>query len=116
MAKPPRGGAPDMRKLLQQAQQMQAEMAKVQEGLASQTFEATAGGGVVTAVANGDGTLESVTIDPAVLDPEDPEMVGDLVLAAVNQALHKAQEATAAAMGNAAGLDVGGLGLGDLLG
>ena len=105
-----------MRKLLQQAQDMQAQMAKVQEGLATQTFEASAGGGVVTAVANGAGELISVTIDPAVLDPDDAEMVGDLVLAAVNQALAKAQEASNAAMGSAAGLDMGGLGLGDLLG
>ena len=103
-----------MRKLLQQAQEMQAQMAKAQEDLASQTFEATAGGGVVTAVATGDGVLSSVTIDPSVLDPDDAEMVGDLVLAAVNQALGQAQEATAAAMGGAAGLDMGGLG--DLLG
>ena len=117
MAKPPRGGMPDMRKLLAQAQQMQAEMQKAQEDLAGQTFEATAGGGVVTAVVTGDGQLVSVTFDPSVLDPDDPEMVGDLVVAATNQALAQAQEATTQAMGGAAGgLDMGGLGLGDILG
>lgn len=103
-----------MQQLLKQAQQMQAEMQKVQEALSEQRFEATAGGGVVTAVVSGDGQLVEVTFDPAVLDPEDPEMVGDLVVAAVNQALDQAQNATSAAMGSAAGLDVGGLG--DLLG
>jgi DNA-binding YbaB/EbfC family protein len=107
---------PDMQKLLKQAQQMQAEMEKVQEVLAEQRFEATSGGGVVTAVVTGDGKVAEVTIDPSVLDPEDPEIVGDLVIAAVNQALEAAQAATTAAMGGAAGLDVGGLGLGDILG
>ena len=116
MAKPPRGGMPDMRKLLEQAQQMQAGIAKAQEELQNKTFEATAGGGVVTAVVTGGGKVVEVSLDPSILDPEDPEMVGDLVVAAVNQALEQAQEATASAMDGAAGLDVGGLGLGDLLG
>ncbi|MEE8331759.1 MAG: YbaB/EbfC family nucleoid-associated protein [Acidimicrobiia bacterium] len=116
MAKPPRGGMPDMQKLLQQAQQMQADMAKAQEELEGKTFEATAGGGVVTAVVTGAGKLAEFSLDPSILDPEDPEMVGDLVVAAVNQALEQAQEATASAMDGAAGLDVGSLGLGDLLG
>lgn len=101
---------PDMQKLLQQAQQMQAEMEKVQEALAEQRFEATAGGGVVTAVVSGDGKVVEVTIDPSVLDPDDPEMTGDLVVAAINQALEQAQTATSAAMGSAAGIgDLGSL-------
>ncbi len=107
---------PDMQKLLQQAQKMQAEMQKAQEQLAEQRFEATSGGGVVKAVVTGDGKLAEVTVDPSVLDPDDPEMVGDLVVAAVNQALEQAQEATTAAMGGAAGLDMGGLGLDGILG
>jgi DNA-binding YbaB/EbfC family protein len=116
MAKPPRGGMPDMRRLLEQAEKMQAEVQKAQEALANQTFEATAGGGVVTAVVTGGGNLVEVKIDPSVLDPDDPEMVGDLVVAATNQALQQAQAATAEALDGAAGLDTGGLGLGDLLG
>ena len=96
---------------------MQAQVQKAQDELAAQTFEGTAGGGVVTAVVSGDGQLLSVTFDPSILDPDDPEIVGDLVVAATNQAMSKAQEATTEAMGGAAGgLDVGGLGLGDLLG
>jgi DNA-binding YbaB/EbfC family protein len=101
----------DMRNLLQQAQQMQAQIEKAQAELAGQTFEATAGGGVVKAVVKGSGELVRVDFDPAVLDPDDPELVGDLVVAAVNQALVAAQEAAAGAMGPmAGGLDMGGLG------
>lgn len=99
-----------MRRLLEQARKMQAEVEKAQEALADQTFEATAGGGVVTAIVTGSGTLVEVKIDPSVLDPDDPEMVGDLVVAATNLALQQAQAATAAALDGAAGLDVGGLG------
>ncbi len=102
---------PDMRKLLQQAQEMQAQVARAQEELAQRTFEATAGGGAVTASVTGDGKVVSVTFgDPAVLVPDDAELVGDLVVAAVNQALEAAQAATMEAMGGAAGLDLGGLG------
>jgi DNA-binding YbaB/EbfC family protein len=107
---------PDMQQLLKQAQQMQAEMQKVQDALAEQRFEATSGGGAVTAVVSGAGDLIEVSIDPAVLDPDDPELIGDLVVAAVNQALDEARTATSSAMGGAAGLDIGGLGLGDILG
>ncbi len=107
-----------MRKLLQQAQEMQAQVARAQEELAEQHFEASAGGGAVTATVTGDGKLVSVTFgDPEVLVPADAELVGDLVVAAVNQALEAAQAATMDAMGGAAGLDLGSMGgLGGLLG
>jgi DNA-binding YbaB/EbfC family protein len=105
---------PDMQKMMQQAAEMQAEMARRQAELAEQTFEGSAGGGVVTAVVRGDGHLESVTIDPSVLDPDDAELVGDLVVAAVAQAHEAMAEAAAGALGGGAGLDPGALGLGDL--
>lgn len=89
---------------------MQAEMQKAQAELETQTFTASAGGGVVTAVVTGGGDLVSIEFDPSVLDPEDPELVADLVVAAVNQALAAAHDAAASAVGGAAGLDMGDLG------
>lgn len=103
-----KGPNPDMRALLQQAQQMQAEVTKAQEELANNIYEATAGGGVVTAVVRGDGEVVSVSLDPSVLDPDDPEMVGDLVVAAVNQAIRAANEEASQALGGIGG-DLGGL-------
>ena len=103
-----KGPQPDMRALLQQAQQMQAEVAKAQEELATKTYEATAGGGVVSAVVRGDGEVISVSLDASVLDPDDPEMVGDLVVAAVNQAIRAANEEASQALGGIGG-DLGGL-------
>ncbi|MEA2641774.1 MAG: nucleoid-associated protein EbfC [Chloroflexota bacterium] len=76
-------------------QQMQNRLAKIQEELATETVEATAGGGVVTATATGQQKLVSVAIDPAVVDPEDVEMLQDLIVVAVNDALNKAQELAA---------------------
>jgi len=110
---------PDMQKMMQQAAEMQAELARRQAELAGQTFAGSAGGGVVTAVVRGDGRLESVTIDPAVLDPDDPELVGDLVVAAVAQAQEAMAEVASGSLGSLAGdapggLDPGALGLGDL--
>lgn len=106
----PMGRMPkDMRQLMEQAQQMQSQMQAAQEELAARTYEGTAGGGVVKAVVRGSGDLVSVTFDPSVLDPDDPEMAGDLVVAAVNQALSSANEEAAAAMGLASGMDLGGL-------
>lgn len=99
----------DMRQLMEQAQQMQSQMQAAQEELATRTYEGSAGGGVVKAVVRGSGDLVSVTFDPSVLDPDDPEMAGDLVVAAVNQALAAANEEAAAAMGLASGMDLGGL-------
>lgn len=100
----------DMRQLMQQAQKMQEELQRAQEELAEKTYSGTSGGGVVTAVVRGSGELVSVDIDPDVLDPEDPEMVGDLVVAAVNQALRAASEDASGTMGGlTGGLDMGGL-------
>lgn len=102
-----------MNELMQQAAAMQAEMQQRQADLARQEFTGTAGGGVVTATVTGDGSLVSVDIEPSVLDPEDVEMVGDLVVAAVNNAMGQVSEAAADTMG---GIDLGGLDLGGLLG
>lgn len=100
----------DMRQLMQQAQKMQAQIQQAQDALADATFEGTAGGGVVKATVRGSGELVAVEFDPEILDPEDPEMVGDLVVAAVNQATRAAQDAAANAMGGVTGgLDLGGL-------
>ncbi|MEN8234412.1 MAG: YbaB/EbfC family nucleoid-associated protein [Actinomycetota bacterium] len=100
----------DMRQLMAQAQQMQAQLQATQEELATKTYEGTAGGGVVKAVVRGSGELVSVDFDPAVLDPDDPEMAGDLVVAAVNQALAAASNDAADSMGGlAGGMDLGGL-------
>jgi nucleoid-associated protein EbfC len=100
----------DMRQLMQQAQQMQEQMMAAQAALASKTYEGTAGGGVVKATIKGSGELISVDLDPGVLDPDDPEMVGDLVVAAVNQAFAAMSADAEASMGGAAsGIDLGGM-------
>ena len=100
----------DMRQLMAQAQQMQQQMQESQDRLATRTYEATAGGGVVKATVTGAGDLVSVWFDPTVLDTEDPEMAGDLVVAAVNQALAVAGEDAAKELGPlAGGTDVGGM-------
>jgi DNA-binding YbaB/EbfC family protein len=96
-----------MNQLVQQAMQMQAEVQRRREELAARTFEGSSGGGVVTAVVRGDGSLDRVVIDPSVLD--DAEMLGDLVVAAVNQALGALNEVAAADLGSIGGLDLGGL-------
>lgn len=79
------------RDLLRQAQQLQARMAKLQEELATEQVEATAGGGVVTVVVSGQQVVQSVTIQPEAVDPDDVEMLEDLVRAAVNEALEKSR-------------------------
>ena len=89
MAKNPMGINKNM---MAQALKMQAELAKAQEEIKSMTAEATAGGGMVKAVAQGDMSIVSVTIDPAAVDPEDVEMLQDMVCAAVNEALRGIQE------------------------
>jgi DNA-binding YbaB/EbfC family protein len=97
----PRGRAgPDMEKVVQQALQMQAGLAESRARLAGETYRGTSGGGVVTAVVRGDGEVVSVAIDPAVLDPDDAGLVGDLVTAAVNQALGAAAEAAKESVGD----------------
>lgn len=77
----------DMNKMMKQAQKMQLELARAQEEIKEFTFSATAGGGVVEAIAKGDGTLVGLKIDPDAVDPEDVEMLEDMVLAAANEAL-----------------------------
>ena len=101
---------PDMRKLMQQAQKMQEELIAAQSALAAETFEGSAGGGMVKAVVSGQSELLRVEISPEVIDPEDPEMLGDLVVAAVNSALRAAGDAAQDRLGGlAGGLDLGGL-------
>ena len=78
--------------IMKQAQKMQKQMVEIQEELANRTVEASVGGGVVTVVANGQQEILSITIDPEVVDPGDIEMLQDLILAAVNEALRKSQE------------------------
>ncbi|NLA59468.1 MAG: YbaB/EbfC family nucleoid-associated protein [Firmicutes bacterium] len=99
-----------MRKMMKEVQRMQAEMARIQEELASKTVEATSGGGVVRVVVNGHLEVKEIEIDPSVVDPEDVEILQDMVLAAVNEAIRKAQEMSAAEMAKVTGgLDLSGL-------
>ncbi len=81
-----------MQSLMRQVQKMQKKMAKLQEELGEKTVKATVGGGMVTAVVNGRQELVSIKIDPEVVNPEDVEMLEDLVVAAVNEALRRSQE------------------------
>jgi len=98
--------------MLEQVQQMQAQMAKVQEELANETVEASAGGGIVTVKATGALEIKEIKISPEAIDPEDPELLADMVLAAVNEALRSAQSLAQSKLGGAAGLgDLGSLGL-----
>jgi DNA-binding YbaB/EbfC family protein len=99
----------DMNKLLQQAQQMQAQMEQVQEELANEVVDASAGGGMVTVKATGAGEVKEIKIDPKAIDPDDPEFLEDAVLAAVNEALRSAQALAQTRLGSMTGL--GGLGL-----
>ena len=92
-------GIPNMGNLLKQAQQFQARMAKLQEELGERTVEASAGGGMITVMANGKQEILSVKIDPEVIDPNDVEMLQDLILAAVNDALSKAKNMVQEEMG-----------------
>ncbi|HDJ29111.1 MAG TPA: YbaB/EbfC family nucleoid-associated protein [Proteobacteria bacterium] len=95
--------AKGMGNLLKQAQQMQAKMAKIQEEVGARTVEAAAGGGMVKVVANGRQEILSISIEPQVVDPDDIDMLQDLVVAAVNQALKEAGEMMAAEMGKVTG-------------
>jgi nucleoid-associated protein EbfC len=101
----------DMNKLLGQMQQMQEEMAKAQEELAGQTVEATAGGGMVTVKATGALEITEITIDPKAIDPEDPELLADMIQAAANEAIRSAQALAEQRLGGLAGGALGGLGL-----
>ena len=99
----------DMKKLMQQAQEMQKAMAEKQKALAEQTFDASAGGGMVTATVNGKYELMKLSIDPSIVSGGDVAMVEDLVVAAVNEAFKKAGEAASREMSGMLG-GLGGLG------
>ena len=101
----------DMDKLLQQVGQMQEQMEKAQDELANETVEATAGGGMVTVTANGAGEIKQIMIDPKAIDPNDPELLEDMILAAVNEAIRSAQSLMESKLGGLAGGALGGLGL-----
>ncbi len=105
---------PNMQQMLKQVQKMQADMAAAQEALKSELVEASAGGGMVTVKVTGDLVVKSITIEPEAVDPEDVEMLSDMVLAAVNEGLRAAQELAAAKLGSVTGGlggSLGGLGL-----
>lgn len=93
----------NMGNMMKQAQKLQAKMLKMQEELAEKTVEATAGGGMVRVVANGRQQIISIMLEKEVVDPEDVEMLQDLVLAAVNDALAKSQEMVSQEMGKLTG-------------
>ena len=93
----------DMGKMLKQVQKMQQDMAKAQDGLAEQIVEATVGGGAVHVKANGKMEILSITIKKEVVDPEDIEMMQDLILSAVNEALRKAQDVSQETMSKITG-------------
>ena len=101
----------DMDKLLQQVGAMQEQMQQAQEQLATETVEASAGGGMVTVTANGTGEIKAIKIDPKAIDPDDPEMLADMILAAVNEALRSAHALAESKLGGLAGGALGGLGL-----
>lgn len=107
----PMGGGMNMN-MVKQAQKMQQDMMKMQEELEKAEYTAAAGGGVVTAVVSGKKELVSLTIDPEAVDPEDVEMLQDMVVAAVNEALRKAESSASEGMARlTGGLNLGGLGL-----
>jgi DNA-binding YbaB/EbfC family protein len=109
MPKQPR--MPNMQQMMQQVQKMQKDMELAQEELKNEVVEASAGGGMVTVKVSGDLVVREVKLDPAAVDPEDVEILSDMVLAATNEALRKAQELAESKMGGAtAGLDLGALG------
>src|SRR5213082_3734012 len=97
----------DFNKMMEQVQQMQVQMQQAQEELKNETVQATAGGGMVTVTATGGGEIKEIKIDPKAIDPDDPEMLADMVLAAVNEALRSSQSLAESKLG---GL-TGGLGL-----
>ena len=97
----------DFNKMLEQVQQMQ----KAQGELEKETVEASAGGGMVTVTADGAGAIQQIKIDPKAIDPSDPEMLADMVLAAVNEAIRSARSLQESKLGGLAGGALGGLGL-----
>jgi DNA-binding YbaB/EbfC family protein len=101
----------DMNKLLQQVGEMQQQMQQAQQELAAETVEASAGGGMVKVTATGAGEVKAIRIDPKAVDPHDPELLADMVLAAVNEALRSAHSLAESKLGGLAGGPLGGLGL-----
>lgn len=93
----------NMGNMMKQAQKLQSKMLRIQEELAEKTVESTAGGGMISVVANGRQQILSIKIDKEVVDPDDVEMLQDLILAAVNDALNKAQEMVAGEMSKLTG-------------
>ncbi len=105
---------PNMQQMMKQVQKMQADMAKAQEELKSESVEASAGGGMVKVKVSGELEILELTIDPGAVDPEDVELLQDMVQAAVNEALRSAQELAANKMGAVTGGLGGGPGAGGL--
>jgi hypothetical protein len=100
-----------MQQMLKQVQRMQADMARAQEEIAAAEVQASSGGGMVTVTVSGTLELKSVRIEAGAIDPDDPELLSDLVMAAVNEALRGAQQLSADRMAQATGgLDLGALG------
>ena len=97
------GGGPNMQQLMRQAQKLQEQMAKPQDDLDAREYEAAAGGGMVSCKVSGKRELLSITIDPQVVDPDDIEMLQDLILAAVNEALRKGEETRESEMNKLSG-------------
>jgi DNA-binding YbaB/EbfC family protein len=113
MTRLPQGpGGFDLNSMMKQVQQMQAEMTEAQEKLKDEVVEASAGGGMVKVKLSGDLRLLEIAIDPEAIDPEEAELLQEMVLAAVNESLRSAQELAATRLGGASGLGgAGGLGL-----
>jgi DNA-binding YbaB/EbfC family protein len=99
----------DLNALMKQAQEMQSQMEQLQEEASKETAEASAGGGMVTVVAAANGELRELRIDPKAIDPNDPEMLSDLVIAAANEALRAAHAKVEAKMKGMLPPDLGGL-------
>jgi DNA-binding YbaB/EbfC family protein len=100
-----------MQQMLKQVQRMQADMARAQEEIAAAEVQASSGGGMVTVTMTGNLEVKSVRIEPAAIDPDDPDLLSDLVMAAVNEALRSAQQLAAQRMERVTGgLDLGALG------
>jgi DNA-binding YbaB/EbfC family protein len=103
---------PNMQQMMRQVQKMQQDMVAAQEQLKNEEVEASAGGGMVTVKVSGDLVVKAITINAEAIDPDDPELLSDMVLAAVNEGLRSAQELAAKKMGGlTGGMDLGGLGL-----
>lgn len=105
-----RGAPNNMQGMIQQAQKMQADMASLQEDLAEREYSATVGGGMVTATVDGKHTVKSLEISPEVVDPDDIEMLSDMVMAAVNEAIRQAANESEEEMGKlTGGMNIPGL-------